>query len=1216
MEKYLELCVDLRKSHIAKEGLYQYKIICQQVNVKSLEDVVRKYLKLAEVKTEEARKASEAVVGVDVDDLDNLTTPESLLLSAVSGEDAQARSDRVVLIPWVKFLWESYRQCLDLLRNNNRLEKLYQDVAQDAFRFCQKYQRKTEFRKLCDNLRNHLNLIEKHQNQATSINLNNAESQQLHLDTRLFQLDTAISMELWQEAYKAVEDIHNLMGRSKKSPKPQMMANYYHKLGLVFWKSGNGLFHACALHRLLQLSREHRKNLTTEEVQKMASRVLLATLSVPISPPRNDIGDMLDMGNTAAENQRKLANLLGLQSTPTRRQLIKELVKYNVVPHVIPQLHDLFKWLEVEFHPLHLSDRVSGILDYLRDSKEADMAQYVPALQDNAIMRLLKQVSEVYETIKMSRIYSLVQFSSQFHLERMVVDAARNGVVQVRMDHARQCLVFGSDLSSSQYELQEPEGPHIQDMPSQQIRHQLTQMSSALVKAMRLIDHEKIEEDQVNRKHQVIHNYQRTARKDHDAILVRRQIIEDRKERLENLTVQRERAEQDMIEEQQRAQRNAEQQRLEREATERARRKQQEDMEEIRRKHAKERINAIKSSNIASRVFSMYEEEELEKLDADQIMQKHVEQLEAEKKELQTKLKSQEKKVDYFARAKRIEEIPLLEEVASELTVKDRELWDQLEEERVKQMQKEREQALVTKQRLLRIDDDRQDFLNMLRQTRLNLYQEKLAGFQEKVKEEKAKRLLERKIKRKEDRRAKWLKEKAEEEQQRKDEEAKRVRELEQQQAEAEYREQLKKLQEQEEKKEARMREIEERQMREKEKEREVRPEPERGWRDERPKEIWRPVTKEGGWRDRERQREEMRRRESSNQEPQEEREAPPREHPDVEQQETAPPPPEREERKVEKSRFASRDIRYEEGGEFHPATKEREERLAREAAEEAARGQGARDEVDIRRSTSRDIRLDEPDGFRDKHEPSYQDDRNRGEPSEDRGPWRRSDGPPRDLGRPGRDFGRRDEGPRSYSRDDGPRGGFGGRRDDGQPPRDFGRREDRWGRDGGRDGDDRNNWRGGGGQPRGGYDRPPRDDDGGGGGAWRSSRGGDRGGYGGDRGGDRGGYDRGGDRYGGDRGGGRYGDRGGDRYGDRGGDRYGGDRGGDRGGWRNEDRGPRSEPQRDFQRPMRNEDRPRGEEQTWRGHGGDKGGDRGGNQPRAEPQRGTEEDGWTTVKR
>ena len=32
MEKYLELCVELKRSHTAKEGLYQYKNICQQVN--------------------------------------------------------------------------------------------------------------------------------------------------------------------------------------------------------------------------------------------------------------------------------------------------------------------------------------------------------------------------------------------------------------------------------------------------------------------------------------------------------------------------------------------------------------------------------------------------------------------------------------------------------------------------------------------------------------------------------------------------------------------------------------------------------------------------------------------------------------------------------------------------------------------------------------------------------------------------------------------------------------------------------------------------------------------------------------------------------------------------------------------------------------------------------------------------------------------------------
>ena len=106
-------------------------LLILQVNIKSLEDVVRKYLALAEQKTEEAQAESKQSV-VDIDDLDVLQTPESLLLSAVSGEDTQDRTDRAILTPWVKFLWESYRQCLDLLRNNSSVEKLYQDIAQQG----------------------------------------------------------------------------------------------------------------------------------------------------------------------------------------------------------------------------------------------------------------------------------------------------------------------------------------------------------------------------------------------------------------------------------------------------------------------------------------------------------------------------------------------------------------------------------------------------------------------------------------------------------------------------------------------------------------------------------------------------------------------------------------------------------------------------------------------------------------------------------------------------------------------------------------------------------------------------------------------------------------------------------------------------------------------------------------------------------------------------
>ena len=127
MLRFVELCVEMRKGRVAKEGLMQYKNIAQNSSVASIEVVVNRFIQLSDAKVQEAQeKAVRAVALTDVDDLEATETPESILLGAVSGDQNKDRTDRALVTPWLKFLWESYRTALETLKNNARLEVIYQ----------------------------------------------------------------------------------------------------------------------------------------------------------------------------------------------------------------------------------------------------------------------------------------------------------------------------------------------------------------------------------------------------------------------------------------------------------------------------------------------------------------------------------------------------------------------------------------------------------------------------------------------------------------------------------------------------------------------------------------------------------------------------------------------------------------------------------------------------------------------------------------------------------------------------------------------------------------------------------------------------------------------------------------------------------------------------------------------------------------------------------
>lgn len=187
-----------------------------------------------------------------------------------------------------------------------------------------KHTRKVEFRRLCETLRLHLANAAKYVNQAYSINLTDPDTLQRHLDTRFAQLNTSVELELWQEAFRSVEDIHNLLTMAKKAPRPAMMANYYEKLTKIFLTSGNALFHAAAWARYYSVLRAAGGGgKTEEEMSRLAGQVLVSALAVPVGVESEE------ESSASRRNNTRLTALLGLSKPPTRSGLLKDAVRYS-----------------------------------------------------------------------------------------------------------------------------------------------------------------------------------------------------------------------------------------------------------------------------------------------------------------------------------------------------------------------------------------------------------------------------------------------------------------------------------------------------------------------------------------------------------------------------------------------------------------------------------------------------------------------------------------------------------------------------------------------------------------------------------------------------------------------------------------------------------------------------------------------------------------------
>lgn len=805
--KFLELCVDLRKGRTAKDGLIQYKNVAQNTSVQSVELVLQKFLEQSRAKLNEAIAKVDELEGTaekkeeedaDVEDLEATETPESILLSAVSEEKSRDRTYRTLVTPWLRFLWEAYRTALDILRNNARLEVLYQTVSQDAFQFCLTYQRKTEFRRLCETLRSHLTSSQKYTHQTHSINLNDPDTLQRHLDTRFQQLNTAVELELWQEAFRTAEDIHTLLSMSKRAPKASMMASFYDKMAKVFAVGQNFLFHAAAYGKLYGLHAA-RAALSGDkgedaELEKLSALVLLSALAVPLGSGV-ETAKRIETGEEGETKGRlgRLAALLGLTAAPTRAGLINDSLNRHVLKRVSPELRSLYNILEVDFHPLSITSKIEPILASLE--KNPETARYVAPLKDVVLARLFQQLAQVYASLKIDRVVKLASFQAdgekdvtRKRVERYVTEACRRGDVDVTIDHATGSINFDEELFG------EEAGPiastsstfdsvkTLQPSASTLLRTHLARLASTLYSTLNQVNPQSspIAAAQASRS-AAFASFEAQVADERDNLIARTQIIKRRKELSDEQLARKEKEDA-----------HARSLRAQQQAEEEARRQKEElkkrELERIRKEV--EKVKADEAKKVAENMIKSGLKVDMEKvpeMSANDLVQLQVKQLEKDKNTLSQKLASVHKRMDHLERAFRKEEIPLIQQDYQRQQARDREAFESARVQRAETLRREHSEKLAIKANLSKIIPDYQAYRTRMEKESRAAFEAESQRLQEQLEEAKAERRAQVAEQRERERVEREQREKEDAERRAREEEQARIR-AEQEEREAEER--------------------------------------------------------------------------------------------------------------------------------------------------------------------------------------------------------------------------------------------------------------------------------------------------------------------------------------------------------------------------------------------------------------------------------------------
>lgn len=618
------------------------------------------------------------------------------------------------------------------------------------------------------------------------IDLSSYESIEHYLSARFFQLTVAIKLDLWQDAFKSIEDIYYLISTSKDVIIPaEQLLNYYEQLTKIFWNSKHYILHAYAQYKAFGINRIIAD---PAKLQESATNLLLSTLTTP----SNDQPETVPTDFVSVRNERRLVTLLGLSAPPSKQLLVSELAAKNVTQLIYPELKDLYKIFEVDFNPLKMCERMKPILEFVK-SRE-DLAVYYEPLKQMTVTKLLEQLSKAFQTIKIETVAKLADFVSLIQLEKILVHNASLGKIQASIDHGKGVLIFGKSPKS---------------FDASDIQKQISAFGKRIHDVVDLIHPERKKEKEERRK-KLISEISKKISPEIEQISFRNDFIRMKKlwyeqeqkralEKAEERKIELVRLAE--LEEERLAQleaknREEEKKRREKKLAEEKRKK--EIIDQITNNNVKAQQDLLKIANksLKKKITSLLE------LDIDDIIELKRGEIQREKKEKEKKLFEKAKALDYLEITRREIELPLFDEYNKKQQALNKEAFENYLNKQNQDLQKELTEMKQKKQEFSKYFADQKTFLDkFVLKARREEY-EKLKQEQDERKrvkkeqwEAKRKALLEERERKRKEEEEKRKREEEEREKKRKEEEEQRKKREEERERERKKREEQEEIQ-------------------------------------------------------------------------------------------------------------------------------------------------------------------------------------------------------------------------------------------------------------------------------------------------------------------------------------------------------------------------------------------------------------------------------------